>query len=139
MATAGRGVVITTGHKGVLSSGKAAIFDAEGECSECCEGECPSEAFCDESCSSPYYADVGCEQGVSTMNLELACWWWELSGGWFVADMFCSSGGWDLGVYPVGGGDVICLFLKPVTPCPDGIYWLFHAWDGCCEEWVVVY
>src|SRR5690554_5805021 len=36
MATAGKTVVRSGGKRGVLASGKAAVFDSEGQCSTCC-------------------------------------------------------------------------------------------------------
>jgi len=45
MATAGKGVVIDTGKRGVLASGKAAVFNADGDCPECC-GTCD---YCKEN------------------------------------------------------------------------------------------
>lgn len=36
MSTAGKGVVTSTGKRGVGSGGKAVVFDGGGECSDCC-------------------------------------------------------------------------------------------------------
>ncbi len=36
MSTSGKAVAISSGKRGVLASGKAAVFDAEGRCAACC-------------------------------------------------------------------------------------------------------
>jgi len=45
MAAAGKAVVLASGKRGLLAGGKAALFDALGECAACCE-EVPSEVPC---------------------------------------------------------------------------------------------
>lgn len=36
MATAGKGIVLPSGKRGLLSGGKGAVFDGDGNCSTCC-------------------------------------------------------------------------------------------------------
>jgi len=43
MSTSGKAVVVCGGKRGVLSTGKTAVFDAEGNCAACCG--CRSEQY----------------------------------------------------------------------------------------------
>jgi hypothetical protein len=76
MATAGKRVMLPSGKRGVLSSGKRAIFDASGNCAECCE-ECPAEitltlsgidaALCCPPVIANYLLDPADVDGVYTL------------------------------------------------------------------------
>ena len=44
MSTSGKAVVRASGKRGVLTGGKAAVFNADGDCPECCGELCE---FCD--------------------------------------------------------------------------------------------
>jgi len=50
MSTSGKAVVRASGKRGVLTGGKAAVFNADGDCPECCP-ECP---FCKKAGTIEY-------------------------------------------------------------------------------------
>jgi len=62
MATAGKAVVLASGKRGVLAGGKAAVFDAAGECAACCpycrctSSQPDAEVFVSGTCSGAYEA-----------------------------------------------------------------------------------
>jgi len=63
MATPGKIVAVDGGKRGVLAGGKAAAFDADGQCAACCLSECP---YCIDGISPAHlyftFADIAqCE------------------------------------------------------------------------------
>jgi hypothetical protein len=49
MGTPGAQVILASGKRGILPSGKRALYDANGECPECCESDI---------CTDPGYATI---------------------------------------------------------------------------------
>lgn len=78
MATAGKTIILPSGKRGVLASGKAAVFNGDGLCPECCEG---------------------CEQFADNFNrsnsTNIGSDWSEEAGNWSIASntLRASAGG----------------------------------------------
>lgn len=67
MPTAGRGVVTESGKRGVGSNGKGVVFDASGECAECCE-----VAPC-EVCRPTSEGGTGADPNDCEVTIDAAC------------------------------------------------------------------
>lgn len=138
MAIAGNRVISSTGRHGVLSTGKDAVFNAAGQCSECCEGECPDDYWCEMFCFEDYYADVSpCWGGIFHMNRGGACDWASVGGHALIE---CYQGLWYLDLWAEDLRNLWCTWTKAAWwDCPDGIYTLVFELEPCCEDFIVVY
>jgi len=76
MGTPGKAMIRTDGKRGLLSNGKVAVFDANGNCPECCEEGCE---FCSGTTPETFevvFSDIDgcCKPGVFFYRPAIGTW-----------------------------------------------------------------
>jgi hypothetical protein len=136
MATPGKVVLMADGKRGLLPNGKVALFDADGNCANCCEEPCQCEfceapapcvlrltitglTFCNTNCSpstSKRIVDQVDWTGVFDLTMpghgapNGTCWWLNGSVGHYRVRWW----------YPYP-----CTALYNTYDCPFDIYFAF--------------
>lgn len=122
MATTGKLVLREGGKRGLLSGGKAAIFNADGECPSCCGGAPPADCSCCDAATLDVFVTlrvtdgssygwcpsvpVGEYSGSTSINggctgPDSAAWSGTitLAGQVWTVELSCSGGSWVFAIY----------------------------------------
>lgn len=150
MSKSGKIVLTASGKRGVLPSGKVALFNSVGECPECCE-----EAVCPEDCSecpetqvvfSGWTGEWGfcnCVNNLITLTPVpgypcqwYGVWWDEGYVCYHGVSLYCLDGFWVLDYttcHSIEGFGTYSGTI-PAKPCPAGEYvmtWVSAGEDPC--------